>query len=240
MDELHKINAIVVDSCSDTRMRLKYATAEVPFFKEVVLFSSLAEVEKRVTSETEYQVVFLTDRFAEEELIHFVRHAKDRVQTRDAAFILSLNSSEDAEKKTAESLLTGFDGCLVEPYSVDALTDITEIAARVKKERSEEREKIAIGILVKDIVAHVDRIAYIKSCEVDVTNVLKKLRDKNNAFASFNEDMLNLYYQVAIELFSEGKVKAILNDKQQYHGTSERLKKRMAEKILAVEFKKLR
>lgn len=233
------LNAMAVDTEPENRMRIKQAAGAVAKFQEVTLARDLLKAKSLITGEKTYDIFFLAERFPEEALQGFIKEAKGIPQSQDAAFILLTRPSADAGVKAARNLLAGFDGFLMEPYSVDVVLEITELAERVKLERREAREKVVINVLLKELMEHIDRIAYIKSCRVNISTVLERLKEKNQAFSSLDEESLVIYFQVAMELFLSEDPGAFLKDRKNYQGTSERIKVKMAEKLLAEEVRKM-
>ena len=227
--------ALAIDPVTDSRMRIKAATQAVHRFKNVGLLSSVSEAISRLNGATPYDVIFLSERIAKDIVGEFIKEAKETPMGQDAAYILLLTGSDENNTKAAESVLHGFDGCLMEPYSVDALMEITEIASRVKNERRESRQRAAVAFLVRDVIKHIDRIAYIKSCQMDPGTTLRKLKQACNIFKNFSEEERVRYYEVAIEIFGKADPNPMLSigTAYNYKGASSRIRKRIVQKLIA-------
>ena len=158
-----KFSAWVVDNDMEARMRLKQATNSVPTFGNVKLIGTMEEASRGLTNSNHVDVVFVARRFGQEEITNFVKACKETQGGRDSAYVLVLKTDDQDSNTVAQNVLIGADGFLLEPYSVDNLVEITELAARVKQERSLEREQAALKFLVEDVIKQVDRVAFIKS-----------------------------------------------------------------------------
>ena len=230
-----RYRAIGVDTDMEARIRLKTAAQSMHQFQSIVLCPSTTEAMHEIKGgEKIYDVVFLSERLKDEELKLFIKDTRQLSPTQDAAYVLLLAATENESAKTAQSVLTGFDGCLMEPYSVDSLLQITELAARIKKERSDTRELGAIQLLLQDVMTHIDRIAYIRSCKMDVGGTVKRLKESCAVFSTFNEHCVDTYYESACDLFEEAPCNSF-GEKTAYKGVSKRIKQRMVKRLLAQE-----
>jgi len=228
----YKISAIIVDPDPEPRMRLKLATRAVPQFQKVFLESELRSATSKMESGEIFDVVFVSERFSHEDVMHFIKTSKEKAEGQDTAYVLVLGSTDQNSSKIASSMVVGADGFLLEPYSVDSLVEIVKLAEKIKGKHADERERVAVGFVVSDIMTQLDRVAYIKSCKSDITKSLDVLKAKCEVFKGFDEDKLSMYYSAAEELF----IKAELPQKGSmkfYKGVSKRVKKMMEAKIQA-------
>jgi CheY-like chemotaxis protein len=224
--------AMGVDSDNGCRMRLKVATQAVTFFKTVTLFQSMHEAASRLEGDgTDVDVIFISERLPREEINTMIKRAKECPHGQDAAFILLLSgTSQDDSAKAAQSLLSGFDGCLSEPYSVQSLTEISRLATKIRGERREAREKAALSFLLKDVMKQIDRLAYIKGADMDVGDKVRRLKEACGTFNTLDPDAMNRYFDLAATVFelAQPPAKGGMN----YQGTSKRIKKKMAQHML--------
>ncbi len=231
-----KFDVLVIDSDISARMRLKQAAVSVHHFGAVEFSNNPDEAVRRIEGGgRRLDVVFISYRFDQAQAATFIRKAKETQTTQDAAFVLVLKPSDQDSSKVAANVMVGADGFLMEPFSVDGLVEITRLAARIRKERSEAREKAAINFIVKDIMEHLDRVAYIKSCKIDLGRSLRKLRDACAVFRTFSDDSVKTYLDVAQDLFEHAPIPDYVNSFKAYKGASDRLKKKMIERIQAEE-----
>lgn len=230
--------ALAVDPEMDARIRLKQAATAVHQFESISLCSSLREATEELRQNGRpYDVIFISERLPREEAVGFMKETREQTTSQDAAFIILLSATDNESAKAAQTVLSGFDGCLMEPYSVDSLLEITELAARVKKERGDARARVAIQFLLKDVIRQVDKVAYIRSCRMEGGASLKRLKEACGVLETFDEDRLRVYLDSALELFQNAMPGAGVGEKTAYHGVSSRIRQRMVKRLLDQEEK---
>ncbi len=229
--------ALAIDSDMGARMRLKQAATSMHQIKSITLYADIQEAIKSIEYDPKFiDVVFISNRLPEMEAKNFIMGVKAVKHFRDAAFVQLLISTEDEDAQTTQSILNGYDGVLMEPYSVDALLNIVELTARIKKERREKREKDAISYLIQNIIKKVDRMAYIRASHMDIGTAIKRLKASCHVFESFDEANLNAYYEAAVEMFGNAVAYGDMHSKQQmYKGVSQRIRKIVIKKMLEEE-----
>ncbi|MDC0357418.1 hypothetical protein OAO01_01255 [Oligoflexia bacterium] len=227
-----RYNALIIDPDLDTRMRLKAATTSVVQFGKVQLVTSITEATRRLEAGEACDVMFLSYRFERADIGTFIKNAKETKAAQDAAYVLVLQTSEQDSQTVAENVMIGADGLLFEPYSVDYLVEITELAARVKKERGAAREAAALKFLLTDVMHQIDLIAYLKSVGYDVGRGIRRFKQMCGVFNTLEKDSLEVYYDLAVDMFSEAPFPKKIYQKN-YKGASSRVKKKMEQKLLA-------
>jgi hypothetical protein len=233
MSNPYKINAIIINSDLETRMRLKQASASVPMFGPVRQVGSLWEGSMQLDSEVNpCDVLFIADRFPVEDITEFIIKTKEKKQGQDAAFVLVLQSKEDSNSKMAELMVKGFDGFLVEPYSVDCLVEITQLAARVKKERGVARARLAITMVLRQMMEQLDLVAYLKGCGYEVSKSLVKLKELGARLQPLAEDGKEDYVALLASTFADAPLPKKPFQTKKYGGVSQRVKRRMEEKVI--------
>lgn len=228
-----RYNALIVDSEMTTKMRLKQATSSVVAFGKVQLLSSIGETKSKVASSVEpIDLMFISHCFDQEAVIDLIKDAKECESSQDCAFILVLETDSQDSSTVAQMVMIGADGLLFEPYSVDQLVEITELAARVKQERSLGREEAAVRFLLNDIMRQIDIIAYLQSNGYDVGRGLRKFKQMCSVLESLSPESREIYYRVAVETFENAPFPDNIYEKS-YAGASKRVKEKMEKKLLA-------
>jgi len=228
-----KYDAIIMDSDIDTRMRLRQATSSVTQFGKVSALSGCREaLQKMQTGAEKCDVAFISSRFDTPEVTEFIKAAKETKTGQDSAYILVLTSKNQDSSTIANNVMIGVDGFLFEPYSVDQLLEITQLSARVKKERSVARERIALTLLVNDIINQVDLVCYLKSLGHEPGTSMKKLKELCAGLPNLSPDAFQIYTDVAITSFGMTPVPKRAFKTDNYKGASSRVKKRMEQKII--------
>jgi CheY-like chemotaxis protein len=224
-----RYDALVVDRDIDIRMRLKQAMEAVATFGKGHQASSLKEALARLRGGEPIDVVFVSHQFDQEAMQEFVKDAKMTTQGEDAAFVLLVKSREQLNTAIAQNIALGVDGFLSEPYSVDELVEITNIAARVKKERAAGREAIALKFLIKDITRIVDVAAYLKANKRDASGAIAKLRETCAVLRLLQPESIEAYYELAIDRFGRAPLPSV---QMSYSGVSRRVRQRVENAVL--------
>lgn len=227
------LKSLIIDSDLNRRMLLRQAATNVASFRTVQQLGSLNEATRKFSDGEAFDVIFISCRFDNEQVRPFIKQAKEMPAGADAAYVLVLETNDPGTAALATNVLTGADGFLIEPYSVDQLEEITVLAGKIKKERRASREKIAIGMIVQDIIAQVDKMSYIKACKMDPAGAQRKLQELCGMFKTMEPETLSTYYDLALEAFESAKVGSVDVGVKQYKGASSRIKKKVEEKILA-------
>jgi DNA-binding NarL/FixJ family response regulator len=233
MTGFQKYDALLVDPDIQSRMRLKQATTAVTNFGKVLQVGSFKEAQDKLRATTNCDVVFISYKLDMPDITGFVKAAKETPQARDAAYILVLGGKDQDSSTVATSVISGFDGMLFEPYSVDNLLEITEIAARVRKERSRAREEAAIRLLVSDLMNQLDFVAYLKKSQGDSGRVLKKFKETCAVLKTLSPESLAIYSSLAVDMFEQAPLPKKVFQRKNYSGASSRVKKKMEDKLLA-------
>lgn len=225
-----KYQAMIIDSELDSRMRLKNATAAVHQFGEVRQISkpreALAKLENMAPGEMD--VVFLASSNDIQEVGTFVGQAKELPGGRDAAYLLVLKGHSQDKSIIAKSVIAGADGFLFEPYSVDRLVEITELSSKIRTQRGQEREKMAVTMTLNDIIPQIDYAALLLTCMMDATSALSKLKKQGAIFQNLPPESLDNFCNVARQIFG-----SVTKPRVQGDSKSRALMKRMADKMKA-------
>lgn len=233
MNTFQKYDAMLVDPEIDSRMRLKQATIAVTNFGKVVQVGTLREALAKLTAGERCDVIFISHKCPAKEAIDFVKSAKDSKQGQDAAYINVLGGNDQQAATVASQVISGFDGFLFEPYSVDNLVEITDIAARVRKERTQAREEAAIRMLMADIMNQLDLVAYLKQINGESARAFKKLKDTCAVLQTLTTEARGVYERIAIEMLENAPLPKKVFQRKHYSGASSRVKKKMEDKLLA-------
>lgn len=229
-----RFDIYIIDPDLDARMRLKQATTLVSNFGQVYQASKLREcLEKVQNLSGQLHVIFISGRIDKEETIGFIQSAKQITSTQDAAFVMVKSSADKQSASVAESVLGGADGLLFEPFSVDQLNEITHIAARVRRERSNAREEAALKFLLSDVINQIDQLAYLKAMEYETGPTFSKLKEMCAVFKTLQGDSVDIYKKLVVDTFEEAPLPKLVFQRKKYGGVSSRVQKRMEKKTLS-------
>lgn len=214
-------------------MRLKSATSSVTQFGTISLCATIRDAAGKLGGSERIDVIFISFKIDRNDLIQFIKDAKATKCAEDAAYVLVLGGQNQDATTVATTVMLGGDGFLFEPYSVDQLVEITNLAAKVRKERADTREKMAISMIVQDLMKQIDLLAYLRALGYESGSSTKKFKEKCQFVTSLSPENLAIYYDLAIQLFSDAPLPSKALKPENYKGVSSRVKKKMAEKVIA-------
>ena len=223
-----RFNILIIDPDSQSRGNLKQAALALPSFKKVYVCSFLREGIDKADGTEPIDVVFVSYRFPQEEVEEFVAEAKKLSRGKDWAYVAVLKAKEQKNDVIANSVIGGLNGFLFEPFSADNLREIAEITAKVKLEAESRRRQAAILVLLKEVSGHLDAVAFYKKRGTETPIANRKLAESSQNLKKFKGEMFGDYVETLIDYFSTIQPPPSLN----YNGVSERVRKRMEEKML--------
>lgn len=232
VSEYFQLRAILADPDLSTRMRLRQATTAVPKFGDVLQVNTLSEAASRLDGESRVDLIFLSYRYSLDEVKKFVEEARKTKQGDTAAYILVLRSRDQDNSTVASTMMMGIDGFLFEPYSVDSLTEMVDLATRVRKEREEVKEKMAATLLTSDIISQLDLIAYLKAQGYSMHASWNKFVELCKRLREVTHDTSTPTFDTFAQLFTEAPLPKKVFETKSYGGVSRRVRKRMEDKVL--------
>lgn len=227
-----RYNAIVADPDARTRMLLKHATSSVVNFGAVNLYQNLHSPLEKLEGDEHCDVIFVSYKFQQYEIKDFIQRAKERPQGQDAAYILVAKPEEQDSTTVADNVMIGTDGFLFEPYSVDSLIEITQLASRVRKERSSTRQLAALEFVINEFINYLNLIAYSKSMGLDITRAMRKLREMGQFLRTLDGEAQQMYYQLLIDTLVNAPLPTRIFQRRKYTGASTLVRKKMEQQLL--------
>ncbi len=219
-------DAIIIDPDQAGRMKLKQVARAIPEFSNVRTVSTLKEALDYLNNEHECDVVFISNVFDDHDIMDFHKIAIETNVGSVCSYIQVLKGNDKKTDDIAKGMITGMSGFLLEPFSVDSLREITELAAKIRIKETRKRVQIASKIVASTLVKEVDRLAALRAIDKDSEKSDAAL-SATKLIASISEEALDVYYDVLADSFMEA-VPPITSD---YDGSSKRVKQRMDKKI---------
>lgn len=220
------INALIIDPKLDTRVKLKSAMRAISRFRTVIAAADYTDAQRQLTR-CKIDIVFIPESLNDSRATQFRQEVKDSMNARDAAYVVLLDNESDTTTVSA-NLLNGADGFLIEPFSVDTLLQITELAETVKLERQDARVKSAICLLVTEIVGQLGQLARIKKTGGEARLSQELLREMCSVLPELEPRMQEFYFSVLLETLP--KLSPPTRRKvsfRSYSGASQRIRKRL-------------
>lgn len=221
------LTAIVVHPDTNARMLLKQATSTVHQYGKLLQFGSCAEAITKIKTGENIGVIFISASISSIDLSDFIRRARSLPAAQEAAFILLLGTQDPRASSIANNLLHGSDGFLLQPYSVDSLVEVTQLAAKVRTERARIRETTAMKLLVRNIMSQIDEIAYLKACGYEGRLSMNGLKETCSTLHTLPAESQQAFLEVALKLFEEAPPPRRVDPAHQYKGPSQKVKQKL-------------
>ncbi|MCB0358626.1 MAG: hypothetical protein KDD44_03295 [Bdellovibrionales bacterium] len=223
-----KLDALMVDTNLERRARLRDAAYAQRGFRNVQPVNGLDQALQRLQENNGCDVLFISYEFDREEILEFVKSAKNTTVGSDCAYIMVMKPKDQNAETVAQDVLDGADGFLFEPYSVENLFEITKISARVKKEQAEARVAAAIRMTIEGAIEEIDRVAMLCQKRGDSPKLLEKLQSICAPIRRLDRRGQNTYFELLTELFSEVPPPP----SNEYRGASKRVREMLMRKRL--------
>ena len=230
---MSKLSALIVDPDGDSRNRARHALIEFGEFDVIEFSGALEDAQRKIAFGATYDVIFASQRFDSDTIVNFVRKSRATTCGRDATYVMILSTRDQTQAAIGLKYAVGVDSFLLEPYSSERILEIVELAFRVKSERAELRNRVALTLLVTDLVDQINLVAFLQSSGFDTTASMKKLSDLCRPLRELGEEAQSVYFDIISTLFPEASFPHHFQGSEQYRGLSDRVRKRMERKLVA-------
>ena len=143
---------MLLSSRREAKAQLRPLLSYIKGFQVAAVPSKIEEARTLLQSEPPFHFVFIGGEFPETEAAAFIAEAKKKkLPSGDkTVFVLLLGSATDSDR-VASNMMAGFHGFLCEPYSLESVTELTQLAGKVSEQHTVVRMKAATGILLSDL-----------------------------------------------------------------------------------------
>lgn len=188
---------IVIETDSEKRSRCAEAARANNAFKKISAIAHPREFESRIGEGQVFDVVFIGCSVRPGIVNEVIRVAKNHSE--DCACILVSSGHEQDLVLLAPTILGGIDGFLYEPFSVDGLAQVAEVAQELKRVNQERRIKGSIRLLMPDIFNNIDDVAAGRAAGRPTPNSLGTLLKSRETIEQLGPDALSFYFHELIE-----------------------------------------
>ena len=178
------------------------------------------------------QLVFISYVFPPEACTAFIQKAKALPAGEDSAFVMILGARNDQNSTLFNSLFAGADGFLFEPYSIDDLVNMSQLAARVKSERRAAREALAVKFMVKDIIKYFDLMYRLKVAGCEYTQCKEKLEEACVRLHEMQPEARSRYFDLAVDIFTLTPTPTPAIRELTYKGKNVRMREKIEQRVL--------
>lgn len=223
-----RFDALIVDKELSSRMNLRQTTAALPDFHHISMANSISSALDTLKMDQNCDIIIFKPNFSEKENADFIQRCKTTKNGNGCALILVLKPNQQNVGGIAKNFANGADGFLPEPYSVENLHSVFEIAGKLKKQKLEQRAKLAMEIVLKEATEIFDSVAYTSGGELDsakrrefqkVGSNLRELAQTD--FTSYEAMLISRFENIAPPPVTDPK----------YSGASERIRLKALKEI---------
>lgn len=197
MDDLFELSGLIIEADLEKRSRCTQAARVNNIFRKIQAIAHPRDFEARVGEGQAFDVIFIGGGISSETIIDLVRIAKERSE--DCACIRISSGHEQDATALASTMVCGIDGFLYEPFSVDGLAQVAEVAQELKRVNQERRIKATIKLIVVEILNTVDDVSVGRSAGRPTPNSSATLARLSDAISRLGPEALPFYYEELIE-----------------------------------------
>lgn len=220
--------ALLVDADIKVRNNLKQLAQAVSAFRKAHHAGSINEAQHFMAAPTPCDVMFISYKLGMDDIKSFIEVAKKTPKGEECAYIMILSADSQDERNIAQSVLIGCHGVLCEPYSVDRLHEIAEVAKKVKLECGDKRKRAAIQMLMSSILKEFDKLSLYIQRGFPADRAKKRFVESMKVLKEYQEHSFRLYIDIAIDCFEQAPAPA---PEQNYKGGSDRVRKKLEQKL---------
>jgi CheY-like chemotaxis protein len=192
-----KLSAIIVDSDASRRVRLKAMLSASGAFTKTQGVKTTAEALECLRKKQSTNVVLVSARFSKAQLLGFLQEARKFEQTGNPLALVLLGEANGRDRAgVASDVLAGFNEILVEPYSVNSILEVCNLAFVVRSVDAKELVGSALEELISAAVAYLDEMAQRASKEEPIGAAKAKLRDVRAALSSLSTEQYRDYIEI--------------------------------------------
>jgi AmiR/NasT family two-component response regulator len=193
--------AVISEPNTTKRLNFRYALAATQQFDAIVPASSAEDVLHTLRAEVSVDVVFLSTRLGTENVHTLLQNARALTEGKDAAYVMLVERDQQHVGAIAANILQGADGQLCEPYSVEALQEVLELALRVRHERQQARARLALRLLVQEIAEQLDAVAELRGQRYKARLSAKLLCEMCEVLKDLSPELQAYFHEQLLEVF---------------------------------------
>ncbi len=222
-------SVVTVDSDLGRAQRLMDALRSFRRETKVEVMDSLDSAHRELFN-GEYTAVVLAPIFPEEELKAFIDSGRKTFGGQDCAFVLLVEEGDQNEDTLALGMLAGVNGFLFSPFSAEGVSNVFQLAAKLKAQRIESAQKAEIADALRAAKGQLDLISAALHASTDLAIDNNEMESLKRALRACLEKNPELFYRMMIGSFIWETKEAPPTKSLAYRGGSARVRKIIAER----------
>ena len=229
---LQKYEVLVVDPETERRNRLKQSLIAAGGFGDLLQLTSKEDMLHKLKFITRLDIAFVSIDVSVKDFSDLVKASRDSKDS-DTCFVIVLQESQRTETTIASYTAAGADGFLQEPFSVDAVRDISSVASGLRAERRAARERASIQVLANKMIEHVNTITMLKRLGSPTILATRALKESCKVLETMDPEALARAQDIIASVFEAAPCPPDIMKEIEYAGPSKFVRKRLAERLIA-------
>ncbi len=229
---MSKLDVLAIEPESGARSRVNYALSDAGTFGTVEMAASLDDSWKKIALGAFYDVIFVSQRLKDREVMSFVRKCKETRAGRYSTYIMILNSNENSEASIRLKHALGLDAFLLEPYSSEQLEEVVDFSFETRTSREEVRNRVAISLSVIDIMDQLNLVAFLTKCRFSTRRSWQRLKEMCEPLREMTRTGEEVYFDLIEHIFPEAPFPKHFKPDEYHRGVTERVREKMERRIL--------
>lgn len=229
---MNKLNVLAIEPESDARSRVNYALTDAGTFGTVEMSASLKDSSTKIALGAAYDVVFVSQRLKDREVMSFVRKCKDTRAGRDATYIMILSSNENSEASIRLKHALGLDAFLLEPYSAEQLEEVVDFSFEIRTDREDLRNRTAISLSLIDIMEQLNLVAFLAKCSFSTKRSWERLKEMCEPLREMSRSCEKTYFELVEHLFPQAPFPKHFKPDEYHKGVTKRVSEKMERRIM--------
>ena len=212
----HLLNALIVDSSSETRSTLKGLLEsdqnyKDPIYQSVTAVNSISEATSLLTSGAIFDVIFISLKIEIPKIEEFIVTTRINDPYKSIAFILACNAAQEHDKAlVAQGMAIGADAFLLFPCSIEQLHQVSSVAQLIKIEAHGRKTENALKILIDTFITEIEKRVEILYDDGHPHPYSKHLKVAAKNILEENKDMHERYIDLIVERVANANPRIIL------------------------------
>jgi CheY-like chemotaxis protein len=218
-----KFRALIVDPNPLTRSYVWEAVLSDIHFSVVTASKSAEDSMNQFQQGFGCDVVLVSSHIDILQIRELMRVMKETEGGKEAALVAIVYANEQNSTALGSLLAEGADGLLLSPFSVHSLSQVAQIASRVKGDYDRKRKLAAAKIMASELIAKFDDINRALLSGVNSRKPIERMQKVGIGLERMLEGSEGLFVEAIGEV-----IKNVEPPKSAYKGPSQRIKKKLA------------
>lgn len=233
MGREYTLSALIVDPDASRRSRLNSAVSNLPKVSKIIQSKSSDDALEK-TAEVGYaDVVFVSNKVDRSEFRAMQSELKRTGFDKGSAYIVVMEASKLSQEVIEAQLALGFHGAVGDPFSVEQLSNIIELARQVKEDYRRAKLDRSVKSLLNELITQCRVASKLVQLGHTSSGELERFRRLAEKLDNLNDEELDRYFELLADAFAKEPPPPDLPADLMYSGASKRVRERLEAKLVA-------